>query len=100
MLLVGVLSLLPTHFKNAIGTTGILHPWGHIGLFAVALVVRWPRSAPLILRAVLLACFGFCLEFGQHTLFRNRFEWRDVGLDAFGVTIGIVVYLRQRLRFS
>ncbi len=89
--LIILVSLLPADAKRSIRTTGGLHPWGHIVLFALLLLLCRPRHMPVILRATLLVCFGLCLEFTECAIYQSRFEWKDVRLDAFGVGVGTVI---------
>ncbi|MDQ2901393.1 MAG: VanZ family protein [Acidobacteriota bacterium] len=91
---VAALSLLPVSLKDSLHTTGVLHWWGHLAIFAItAMLFRRMRARTLeqISRAVALFFFGVLLEFLQHAIYGNQFEWRDVGTDALGILLGFLI---------
>jgi hypothetical protein len=94
LVFVAALSLLPLHAKNFLLTTGFLHTYGHIVIFGItgALCCR-ALYKPLtsVIGGMAVLAFGFCLEFLQWLIYGNRFEWRDLVLDALGITCGLLL---------
>ncbi len=89
-----VLSLLPLSLKRDLHTTGALHPWGHILAFAITAILFYQPRAGLFgktLRMLALVLFAVLLEFLQHAIYGNEFELPDVGMDAMGTFLGIVI---------
>jgi hypothetical protein len=91
MLVVILLSLMPLSVKDLLGTRGEYHKWGHRFVFAVgALLLCLLRRQPHEKLVVAALAFGLAasIEAAQVLLFREDFEWRDLGSDALGILIG------------
>jgi VanZ family protein len=88
---VAVVSFLPAGDKRRLHTAGRFHSLGHLLVFSfVAFVVaRTTHSsrARVILFLALLA-LGFGIEYGEHSLFGNPLEWKDVLVDTLGAVSG------------
>ena len=88
------ISLMPLGFKNALGTTGQYHAWGHFFVFLLtAVLVSW-NSKSLALRIVSGAfalAFGILLEGLERVVYHNTFEWKDVLMDGLGVLAGLLL---------
>lgn len=88
---VAVVSFLPAGDKRRLHTVGRFHSWGHLLAFAVVafFVTRTTNSsrvrAGLFLVSVVL---GFGIEYGEHSLFGNPVEWKDVLVDTLGAGCG------------
>ncbi len=90
---VAVVSFLPGSGKRMLHTRGRFHAhsWGHLlAFFAVSFtVVRIPATRTRrILFALGAILFGFLIEFGEHAIFLNPIEWKDVLVDTIGVVAG------------
>ncbi len=89
-----VVGLFPLRWKVTLATTGPLHRPLHLFAFAVACgVATWhARSARMryaLAAAVFL--FGVLLEYMQHAIYGNQFEWRDLADNGVGVAIAVAV---------
>jgi hypothetical protein len=93
---VALLSLLPLHFKRAIGTTGELHEVGHVVSFAITSVLFLQCSRPgawAVWRLWPVLAFAFTLELLEAALYGNALEWRDIRSDTLGTSAGVLAYL-------
>jgi hypothetical protein len=75
-------------------TTGELHVWYHLALFAVLGLLAMRSSAKLSLRFALLAAaclLGLSLEYMEAVHYHNPIELYDVRTDICGVAIGAVL---------
>lgn len=91
---VAFVSFLPTSDKQALHTEGRLHDWLHLAVFTVVGFVasRAAHSRAARVGAFIGAVlFGFALEAGEHVVFHNDLEWKDVLVDAVGVTAGTLL---------
>jgi hypothetical protein len=88
-LLLVALSLAPVHVKLILGTMGPFHAVGHLLAFGITtfLCLAKTRIAGLrITCALLLLALSALLEVLEAVLYRNPFEWGDLGLDTLAVT--------------
>jgi len=75
-------------------STGGLHVWYHLGLFAVLALLAVRISDRSSTRFVWLAVFlllGPGMEYGEALRFHGAMEWNDVATDAVGVALGGLV---------
>ena len=89
-------SLLPMQYKAVLHTHGRLHSWIHLFVFgALAFVAaRSTRSAPLRLAFFAAAlAFGFAVEVTEHITYHGALEWRDVLVDAIGISVATLLAL-------
>lgn len=89
-------SLLPTHYKVALHTRGRLHSWVHVLAFgALAFVAaRSTRSTPARLGLFAGALtLGFAIEVLEHVAYHAALEWRDVLVDAIGISVATLCAL-------
>jgi hypothetical protein len=94
MVCLAALSLMPLSVKRTIGATGVLHNAGHLAAFAITgiLFLQWKqpdRFQPWLLWP--LMAFAFALETAEAVLFRNVFEWRDIGTDTLGLLTALLI---------
>lgn len=91
---VAAISFLPGHDKHRLHTSGRYHSWGHLLAFsAVSFVVArttHSRSARILLFAASLV-LGLAIEYGEHAVYRNSLEWKDVLVDSLGVVCGTLL---------
>ncbi len=95
-----VVSFLPLQDKYFLHTKGRFHSWGHLFAFIVIGLVtgraaRTLRGHILVFLAAIF--FGFSLEAGEHLVFGNGMEWKDVLVDSLGVVSGTVLALASLL---
>ena len=84
-------SLLPTEDKFALHTQGNLHPWLHVGAFAVLAVLLMLGVRSGLVRIIVflaLLALGWGTEFIEHLRDGWPVEGGDVLLDAAGVVLG------------
>jgi VanZ like protein len=94
LMFVATLSLLPLHIKHSIGTTGVFHTWGHIGIFGITGATccrRVQQEAANLIGGMIVLLFAVSLECLQWSIYGNRFEWRDVLSDALGIACGLLL---------
>ena len=89
-----ILSFLPRRDKQLLHTEGKWHSLGHlVALGAIAYVVariaRTARGRWLLFLASL--SLGIAIEVGEHLVFRNQLEWKDILIDAAGVVLGTLI---------
>jgi hypothetical protein len=85
-------SLLPQTAKHAIGTQGLWHRPLHLILFATTAATTRAASARLRLyTSIFLVALALSLEFAEHLLYLNLFEWHDVRDDLVGIAIGLLL---------
>jgi hypothetical protein len=91
---VAIISFLPGHDKDRLHTSGRYHSWGHLLAFsAVSFVVArttHSRSARILLFAGSLV-LGLAIEYGEHKVYGNSLEWKDVLVDSLGVVCGTLL---------
>lgn len=91
---VAAVSFLPGHDKHRLHTSGRYHSWGHLLAFcAVSFVVArttHSRSARILLFAGSLV-LGLAIEYGEHAVYHNSLEWKDVLVDSLGVVCGTLL---------
>jgi hypothetical protein len=96
ILLIIALSLIPTSWKDAAGTTGVFHQAGHLLAFLILglLLCRSPitRNAKLV-RCLGAIVLGIVLETAEHFMYHDRLEWDDVLVDSIGVALGFLFAL-------
>ncbi len=93
---VAIVSFLPGADKRVLHTSGRLHSWGHLTVFAVVGYVAGRTSSSRKTRVlVFLGALIFVLgiEFGEHLVFHNPLEWKDVLVDGLGVVAGTLFAL-------
>ena len=87
-------SFLPGNDKHRLHTSGRYHSWGHLLAFSVVAFVvartTHSRSARVLLFAGSLV-FGLAIEYGEHKIFGNSLEWKDVLVDGLGVVCGTLL---------
>jgi peptidoglycan/LPS O-acetylase OafA/YrhL len=91
---VAIVSFLPSADKRALHTEGRLHNWLHLAVFTVVGFVASRAAHSRLAGVVAFAgavLFGFALEAGEHFVFHNHLEWKDVLVDAMGVTAGTLL---------
>ena len=94
------LSLLPESIKGRLRMGEPVHVLAHVAAFTVAylLTASLDRGAGRrnILQNVCIAAalmfFGALIEFLEASLYRNRFEMRDVIADGAGILLGILIH--------
>jgi VanZ family protein len=89
-----VLSLLPIEDKSALHTRGRFHSLGHLLIFGLLAYVAAKTTRSMRTRILLFAgvvLFGFVVELVEHLLYGTAMEWKDVLVDALGVTVGTVL---------
>ncbi len=77
-------------------SSGRLHIWYHVGLFALLGLLTMCISRRSSTRLVWLAVFillGGCMEFGEAVRFHGSMEWNDVLSDTVGVVLGALAGL-------
>ena len=87
-------SLMPLSFKQSVGTTGILHGFGHIVVFAITAILFCccgDKGTVRILIAGAVILFGAGLEFLQWAIYGSTFEWSDVRTDSVGSFLGLLL---------
>jgi hypothetical protein len=91
---VAAVSFLPGDDKHRLHTSGRYHSWGHLLAFSVVAFVvartTHSRSARVLLFAGSLV-FGLAIEYGEHKIFGNSLEWKDVLVDGLGVVCGTLL---------
>jgi hypothetical protein len=95
MVCLAALSVVPLWVKRAIGANGVLHNAGHLAAFAVTGILFLQCKRPDRFQGWLLwplVAFAFALEWAEAVLFRNVFEWRDVGIDTLGLLTALLAY--------
>jgi hypothetical protein len=88
---VAVVSFLPAGDKRRLHTIGRFHSLGHLLAFAVvAFVVARTTHSSRVRTVLFLASLvlGFGIEYGEHSIFGNPVEWKDVLVDTLGVVGG------------
>ena len=94
VIVIAGIGLSPLRWKNAIGTTGVLHFPLHILAFAAASAAAAGAvrsTAGRTFAAALVWIFGILLEYLQHALYFNPFEWLDVVTNSIGVVLGLLI---------
>ena len=87
-----VLSFLPGNLKSLLHTTGRWHALGHFLVFCAATYVLSYSRAQYSFIACIVAIFACSVEVAQHLFYPGEiFEWKDVGIDLVGSTMGIAV---------
>lgn len=93
-------SALPTETKFALHTQGPLHPWLHIGSFALLALLLVSAVRPIALRFALVAgllLFGYGTELRESRKDGWPVEQRDVQLDTIGTLLGTTLaFVRLR----
>ena len=91
---VAFVSFLPGGDKHRLHTSGRFHSWGHFLAFAgisfgLARTTRsfGGRTVFFIVSLVL----GFAIEYGEHVVYQNPLEWKDVLVDGLGVVCGALL---------
>lgn len=98
---VALVSFLPGDDKHRLHTSGRFHSWGHLLAFsAIAFgVARTTRSswvrALFFIGSMLL---GLAIEYGEHAVYRNPLEWKDVLVDGLGVACGTLLAIATQPR--
>jgi len=91
---VAAVSFLPGHDKHRLHTSGRYHSWGHLLAFSVVSFVvartTHSRSARILLFAGSLV-LGLAIEYGEHAVYHNSLEWKDVLVDGLGVICGTLM---------
>ena len=93
---VAAVSLMPWRFKVLLGTAGMFHSWAHLLVFAITAMLVCRKNAALpsqVLRTVAALLFAVAIEYLQHVLYGNAFEWHDVIVDTAGILIGLAFAL-------
>ena len=89
-----ILSFLPQRDKQWLHTEGKWHSLGHlVALGAIAYVatrISHTRRGRLLLFLASLG-LGIAIEVGEHLVFRNQLEWKDILMDATGVVLGTLI---------
>ncbi|WP_263359327.1 hypothetical protein [Acidicapsa ligni] len=93
---IAVVSFLPGDGKEVLHTRGRFHSWGHLIAFGIvafplARLARSTRARLLLFAAALI--FGFGIEFAEHAIYHSVLEWKDILVDAIGVTCGTLMAL-------
>jgi hypothetical protein len=87
-------SFLPGNDKHRLHTSGRYHSWGHLLAFSVVAFVvartTHSRSARILLFAGSLV-LGLAIEYGEHKVYGNSLEWKDVLVDGLGVVCGTLL---------
>jgi ethanolamine transporter EutH len=91
---VAIVSFLPGRDKRALHSQGRFHAWGHLVVFSVvgyvaASVAQSRRARVLAFCAALV--FGAAIEVGEHLVFGNSLERKDILVDALGVIAGTLL---------
>ena len=89
-------SALPTRYKFALHTQGLLHPWLHVFAFGTLtfLLVSGTRSPSLrVVITLLMLTFGWGTEYVEHLRDSWPVESKDVFFDAVGILLGAAVAL-------
>lgn len=92
--LITALSLAPFAVKSQLGTMGHFHDLGHFSIFLMtALLLCWTGDTVRWRLAgyVQVCCIAVLLEALETAIYRNRFEWRDVMVDALGAAAGCAI---------
>jgi hypothetical protein len=94
ILAVAIVSFLPGDDKYFLHTRGRFHSWGHLLAFSVigfgvARIAHSFRGRILFLFSALL--LGLAIEYGEHIVFSNPLEWKDVLVDTLGVLCGTLL---------
>jgi drug/metabolite transporter (DMT)-like permease len=87
-------SFLPVADKRKLHSGGRLHSWGHLVVFSVVGFVAARTAHSLWARIAVFAgaiVFGLGIEVGEHLVFGNVLEWKDVLVDALGVIAGTLL---------
>ncbi len=101
--LVAVISLMPQKFKSRLGTAGIFHGWAHGLVFAITAILVCRRNASFpsqVWRGGIVLMFAAIIEYLQHALYGNSFEWRDLITDGAGIVMGLAFALWRPIRVS
>ncbi len=96
---VAIVSFLPGGDKRRLHTVGRFHSWGHLLIFAfVAFIVARTTRSSRVRTVLFLAslALGFGIEYGEHTIFGNPVEWKDVLVDSLGVVGGTLTAAASR----
>ena len=91
---IAFVSFLPNGDKHLLHTRGRYHSWGHLVAFSVVgyVAARISRSSyARVLIFIGSLVFGLGIEVGEHFVFHNPLEWKDVLVDAFGVVGGTLI---------
>ncbi|HEY9126382.1 MAG TPA: hypothetical protein VIM62_04605 [Acidobacteriaceae bacterium] len=92
-----------TEGKRILHTHGQYHSWAHLLGFAVIgfVLVRAGRNDVerrwLFIGAMVM---GFAIELGEHFLFHNPLEWKDVFMDVTGAVNGTLAALTTLLELK
>jgi VanZ family protein len=100
LVLLAALSLAPFEVKQRLGTNGRFHQLGHVATFALTgLIVCWTAASiqQRLWRLAAICCFAVCMEALETAIYRNGYEWRDVGLDAAGAALGALFAIIRTL---
>ncbi len=92
--LITALSLAPFAVKSQLGTMGHFHDLGHFSTFLVTgILLCWTGNtlSSRLARYVQVCCIAVLLEALETAIYRNRFEWRDVMVDAIGAAAGCAI---------
>ena len=98
---VASVSFLPSDDKHRLHTSGRYHSWGHLLAFSaiafgVAKTTRSSRARFLFFIGSML--LGFALEYGEHAVYQNPLEWKDVLVDCMGVVCGTLLAIASEPR--
>lgn len=88
------IALNPSEAKDRLSHIRPLHFVWHILLAGVAQILigyRAQTRKQLLLATAAVFCFGCFLEWMQHFVFGNRFEWHDLFLNLLGIGVGLGV---------
>ena len=92
--LITALSIAPFAVKSQLGTKGHFHDLGHFSIFLITGVLLCRTGNSLLwklARYVQVCCIAAFLEALETAIYHNRFEWRDVIVDALGAAAGLAV---------
>ena len=92
------LSLAPYDVKLRLGTNGRFHELGHLAIFAVtSVIVCWAAATArqMLPRFLAICCFAILMEALETAIYRNAYEWRDVGVDVLGAALGVFCALMR-----
>jgi hypothetical protein len=87
-------SFLPVADKRALHTEGRLHVGLHFAVFTIVGFVALRAAHSRAWRVATFAgavLFGFAMEEGEHLVYGGAMEWKDVFVDALGVTAGTLL---------
>ncbi len=97
------LSIAPDEIKHPLHTRGHLHNAFHFVAFLAAACLMTLASSGWrnrLLRGCVALVFALTTEYMEATLYMQKIEWQDVGMDALGIVAGLITafLLRRRIR--